>query len=201
MNLKKMLDTLSMPLRLIRETMPAPDLLQVRWMAVLLMILALLQAFRVLVAEGRTVEAVRPAKSCSRPIQIGSIDGWVACADRGFSSLKQAGLDPCCLRKVRLESLHGGDRLLCRREGSKRCRLQKLRMAAETLAALDIPIDLNSGSEDELKSLPGVGATLARRIVAFREKNGPFASVEGLLLVKGFGPVKLERVRHRLTIR
>ncbi len=48
-------------------------------------------------------------------------------------------------------------------------------------------IDLNSASQSALEELPGIGATLAARIVSYRESNGPFASVEGLREVSGIG--------------
>ena len=40
---------------------------------------------------------------------------------------------------------------------------------------------------------------LAQRIVEYREANGPFASVEGLLEVKGLGPGILEAIRPQIT--
>ena len=41
--------------------------------------------------------------------------------------------------------------------------------------------------------------TLAQRIVEYREANGPFASVDGLLEVKGLGPGILEAIRPQIT--
>lgn len=54
------------------------------------------------------------------------------------------------------------------------------------------PLDLNAASEEELTALPGIGPELARRIVAYREDNGPFPTVEALMEVSGIGPAKLE---------
>lgn len=56
-------------------------------------------------------------------------------------------------------------------------------------------IDLNHASAQELTALPGVGPVLAEAIVSYREENGPFARLEDLLLVSGFGPGTLEAVR------
>jgi len=44
-------------------------------------------------------------------------------------------------------------------------------------------IDLNTASEAQLESLPGIGPTLAERIVAYREETGGFSSVEEILEV------------------
>lgn len=55
-------------------------------------------------------------------------------------------------------------------------------------------IDINRATAPELERLPGIGKTMADRIVRFREENGPFAGVEDLRKVKGIGKKKLERL-------
>ncbi|HXI02910.1 MAG TPA: helix-hairpin-helix domain-containing protein [Candidatus Saccharimonadales bacterium] len=60
-------------------------------------------------------------------------------------------------------------------------------------------IDINHATAEELQQLPGVGPSLAQRIVDFREKNGPFGSVDELLKVRGIGEKSLERFRHLVT--
>ena len=50
-------------------------------------------------------------------------------------------------------------------------------------------IDLNTASATELEKLPGVGPKTAAKIVADREANGPFASIQAVVdRVKGIGP-------------
>jgi competence protein ComEA len=62
-------------------------------------------------------------------------------------------------------------------------------------------IDLNSASEALLETLPEIGQTLARAIVAYRERNGPFSSVEEVKKVPGIGPATYERIRDLVTVR
>lgn len=62
------------------------------------------------------------------------------------------------------------------------------------------PIDLNRATAEQLDALPGVGPATAAAIVAHRDRNGPFASVEGLLDVRGIGPAKLDGLRDLVTV-
>ncbi|MCP9455410.1 MAG: helix-hairpin-helix domain-containing protein [Nitrospira sp.] len=57
------------------------------------------------------------------------------------------------------------------------------------------PVDLNRADINELESLPGIGAVLARRVMEYRESIGRFRTIEDLLAVKGIGPKTLERIR------
>jgi len=54
------------------------------------------------------------------------------------------------------------------------------------------PIDVNAATEQQLDTLPGVGPSTARAIVAYRLQHGPFGRIEDLLNVRGIGPAKLE---------
>ena len=61
------------------------------------------------------------------------------------------------------------------------------------------PIDLNRASVAELDQLPGVGPATAAAIVAHRDTNGPFSSVDDLEAVRGIGPAKVEALRPLVT--
>jgi competence protein ComEA len=61
-------------------------------------------------------------------------------------------------------------------------------------------IDINSASETELETLPGIGEVLAATIVEYRTQNGPFASVEDLMDVSGIGPATLDEIRDQVTV-
>ena len=57
------------------------------------------------------------------------------------------------------------------------------------------PVDLNAAGTAELTILPGVGPALAAAIVADRDANGAFRSVDDLDRVRGIGPGLLARIR------
>lgn len=62
------------------------------------------------------------------------------------------------------------------------------------------PVNINTASQEELETLPGIGPALAQRIIAYREANGPFQSLDGLLEVKGIGEKTLEKFRNEITL-
>lgn len=61
-------------------------------------------------------------------------------------------------------------------------------------------VDLNSADAAALDELPGVGPSTAAAIIAHREKDGAFSSVDGLLDVRGIGEAKLEALRDLVTV-
>jgi competence protein ComEA len=61
-------------------------------------------------------------------------------------------------------------------------------------------VDINKATATELEQLPGVGPSIALKIVEFREKNGPFQSVDELLKIRGIGEKSLDRFRDLITV-
>lgn len=61
-------------------------------------------------------------------------------------------------------------------------------------------VSLNSATAAELTALPGVGEATAAAIVAHREANGPFTTVEQLMDVRGIGPAKFEAMRAQVGL-
>ncbi len=62
-------------------------------------------------------------------------------------------------------------------------------------------VDVNTAGAAELEELPGIGPSLARRVVERRQSGGPFETPEDLLEVSGIGRQLLERIADRLVIR
>ena len=71
------------------------------------------------------------------------------------------------------------------------------RRATQSLAA----VDLNRAPAAELATIPGIGPELARRIVAFRELNGPFEDPEELLDVAGISEQRLAELSPYIFVR
>jgi competence protein ComEA len=63
-------------------------------------------------------------------------------------------------------------------------------------------ININTASAEELDTLPGVGPTIAQKIIEYRELNGPFLSIEDITNVPGIGGVNsvtYERLKDLIT--
>ena len=74
------------------------------------------------------------------------------------------------------------------------------RMAGPEVLTLGLAIDLNKATAADLEAIPGIGPVLAKRIIEFREEQGPFQHVEDLLAVKGLGPGKLKKIGPYLEV-
>ncbi|MDR0404309.1 MAG: helix-hairpin-helix domain-containing protein [Oscillospiraceae bacterium] len=65
----------------------------------------------------------------------------------------------------------------------------------------DGKININSCSAEELsKSLPGVGMSIAERIVKKREENGPFLNIDDIKNVNGIGKKKFEKIKDFICV-
>ena len=68
-------------------------------------------------------------------------------------------------------------------------------------AAAGDPIDVNTATAEELAAaMTGVGRKKAMAIVAYRDENGPFASIDDLTLVRGIGPATVDSNRDRVSV-
>jgi competence protein ComEA len=61
-------------------------------------------------------------------------------------------------------------------------------------------VDLNTATVEQLDALPGVGPVTAAAIVAWRQANGRFTSVDQLADVDGIGPARLEKLRPLVRV-
>jgi competence protein ComEA len=61
-------------------------------------------------------------------------------------------------------------------------------------------VNINTATQAQLESLPGVGAKAAERILEYRQKNGQFKKIEDLMNVKGIGEKSFLKLKPRLTV-
>jgi competence protein ComEA len=60
-------------------------------------------------------------------------------------------------------------------------------------------VDINVATQAELQSLPGIGPSLAQRIVDYRQAHGPFSSPEEITQVRGIGPKTYQKICPLIT--
>lgn len=72
--------------------------------------------------------------------------------------------------------------------------------APGAVAPADDLIDLNTADQAALETLPRIGPALAERIIAWREENGRFQSVDDLLAVPGIGEKLLAGIRDGVRV-
>ena len=72
--------------------------------------------------------------------------------------------------------------------------------AAPSPAATSGQVRLNSATQAELESIPGIGPVLAERIIAARDERNGFTAIEDLLDVSGIGEAKLASFRDLVVV-
>lgn len=61
------------------------------------------------------------------------------------------------------------------------------------------PVNLNTATAEELTALPGIGQSIAEKIIAYREAH-PFKTTEELMEVKGIGQAKFEALKDQISV-
>jgi competence protein ComEA len=61
-------------------------------------------------------------------------------------------------------------------------------------------VNVNTATTAQFEALPGIGPSMAQRIVSYREKNGPFKKLEDLMNIQGIGEKSFLKLRPFLTI-
>ncbi len=64
----------------------------------------------------------------------------------------------------------------------------------------DSKVNINTATSVELESIPGIGPSIASRIIAFRDTNGPFQSINDIIDIRGIGEKTLDSIREYITI-
>ena len=71
----------------------------------------------------------------------------------------------------------------------------------QTTATVISKVNLNSASAEELQAIPGIGATLAERIISYRNDHGAFKTADELSAVRGIGEKSLTKILPWVTIK
>lgn len=62
-------------------------------------------------------------------------------------------------------------------------------------------ININKATETDLQTLPGIGPSLAGKIVEYRSQNGKFGSIEDIKNVNGIGDSKYQNIKDLITVK
>ena len=61
-------------------------------------------------------------------------------------------------------------------------------------------VNINTATIQELCSLPAIGETLAKRIIAYRDEHGLFNSIDEIMSVEGIGAKTYEDIKNNITV-
>ena len=71
----------------------------------------------------------------------------------------------------------------------------------ETESRAEELIDINAAGAEELMTLNGIGETRAAAIIEFREQNGPFVSIEEIMLIPGIKEGIFSKIQDQIVVR
>lgn len=80
----------------------------------------------------------------------------------------------------------------------KKANEKETQTTEETLK--DKKISINTGTLEELQTLPGIGESKAKTIIEYREKNGDFKDIEEIKNISGIGESTFEKFKEYITI-
>ena len=61
-------------------------------------------------------------------------------------------------------------------------------------------VNINTASKEELMTLPGIGESKAEKIITYRNENGPFSSIEGIMQISGIKDGMFNKIKDRICV-
>ena len=109
--------------------------------------------------------------------------------------------DDADLDRVNLaKKLIDGEQIYIPSIGEERKLTDEEIVGGDTGITSSAPLNINIASIQELEQLPGIGPTKAEEIVAYREENGWFLTIEDIMNVPGIGPTIFENMKELITV-
>ena len=68
-------------------------------------------------------------------------------------------------------------------------------------ATQTLKININTASVDDFSKIPGIGSSIASRIVEYRKENGKFSTVEDIKNVSGIGDAKFNNIKNYIYVK
>jgi competence protein ComEA len=141
----------------------------------------------VLLATARVIDALQAAGGATNHADLVVVNLAASLVDAAQVFIPRIGSTP----RVTLPRPHAGVNLPIAGVGAG--------AVGSATSAIGI-VDINSATLFDLDALPGVGPSTAQAIIDYRVANGPYASVDDLLNVRGIGPSKLAAMRARVRV-
>lgn len=104
-----------------------------------------------------------------------------------------------CIWKIGLSPVKQDTQFTQKHRLYKKVDLTRAKNNAAILAIEPSKININTATAEQLEKLPGIGPSLAKRIIEYRNLHGNFNSCNELMKVKGIGKKKLARIRQIIT--
>ena|SRR5438067_1651796 len=162
--------------------------------------------------SGAAAAAAVPSATPSPAVIVVNVAGWVRHpgvfefhqGDRIIDALKAAGgpKKGAALEALNLAALlTDAEQVLVPKRGAGGVVVPGASSPGSTTTGVPgAKINVNTATEPELETLPGVGPVLAQRIIDYRTQHGPFATVDALDDVSGIGPATLADLRDLVTV-